>query len=425
MRVVGIVSEYNPFHTGHLYHLEQVKNRLAPDGIICVMSGNFVQRGEPAIVNKWARAEMALSHGVDLVLELPALYAVRSAYWFAKGGVESLYRTGIVTHLACGVENDDLDGLARTAQRLTHETPAFRRNLRIALQQGLSFPRARAHALALELDGLAPLWSRPNNTLALAYLRILREQNIPLQPVLIKRKGSGYMAGDLPAAATLLPSATAIRKSLLTGRDSWEHALAGIDNFLPPAAAAVLHREFMQGRGPVSFDDLAPHIMTLLRRSSEEDLRQIVEVSEGLETRILKAAQQTADLKDLLERIKTKRFTYTRLQRFLIHLLLNYTADQNVLLSSGPPYLRVLGFTARGRELLREIKVKAALPVIIKGAHSRKFCSRDRAFRVFWQTDVQATNLYTLLMSSPEERIGNLDYFKGPVRCEQFSSPTD
>ena len=413
MSVAGIISEYNPFHNGHLYHLEQVKNSLRPDGIICVMSGNFVQRGEPAIFDKWARAEMALSNGVDLVLEMPVLYAVRSAYWFARGGVESLYRTGVVTHLAFGVEDDDMEGFTRAVHVLTRETPAFRQNLRASLQKGCSFP-ARAEALTLELKEHASLWNSPNNILGLAYLRILRELNIPLQPFLIKRRGSGYLAENLSAA--LLPSATAIRKKLLQQRDNYEQALPEIKDFIPAAAYQVICREVTQGRGPVSFEDLSSQVMTLLRRSCKEDLRQIVDVSEGLETRILKAAQLTTELRSLLETVKTKRHTYTRLQRFLIHLLLNYTVDKGAFLTLDPPYLRVLGFTSRGRELLKQIKAKAALPVITKGAHTRKLCLQDDVFRSFWQMDVLATNLYTLLFPSPEQRTGNLDYLKGPAR---------
>lgn len=414
MDVIGIISEYNPFHLGHLYHLEQVKEKVKHARTVCVMSGNFVQRGEPALVIKWARAEAALASGVDLVLELPALYAVRSAYWFARGGVETLWRTGVVTHLSFGVENDDIGGLTAAAGLLSNETPSFRRFLRAALKKGYSFPRARAEALSQELEVSSSLWSSPNNILALTYLQILQELDISFVPVPIRRTGSGYLQEDLESS--LLPSASAIRRALLMNPGFTVYtALDKIKEFLPPATFGVLEREFSAGRGPVSLTNLAPQLMTLLRRSVRTDLQKTVDVTEGLESRLLKAAQLTADLDEYLALVKTKRFTYTRLQRFLIHLLLDYTDEKAAYLTSGPPYLRVLGFTARGRELLKQIKSKSTLPVITKGAHAYKFHGQSGTFRAFWDTDVVATNLYTLLFPSPPERKGNLDYFRGPV----------
>jgi len=413
MSVIGIISEYNPFHHGHLYHLDQAKNEINPAGVICIMSGNFVQRGGPALVNKWSRAEMALASGVDLVLELPVLYATRSAYWFARGGIESLYRTKVVTHLAFGVENDDAGKLTRAARHLTFETADFRRNLKDGLEKGYSFPRARARALSLELPTSASLWSNPNNILGLTYLQVLQELCIPMEPVLIKRKGSGYLEQCLNNS--LLPSATAIRNTLRKRPGLYLQTLPEIKEFLPQASFEILYREFSQGRGPVFLENMAPQVITLLRRSTKKDLQQIIDVSEGLENRLLKAAQETADLNDFLQLVKMKRFTYTRLQRFLVHLLLNYTIERESFLSNGPPYLRVLGFTSRGRELLRQIKSKTSLPLITKGAHSRKHCCHSEIYRAYWEMDVLATNLYALLLPSENERKGNLDYLRGPV----------
>ncbi len=414
MSIVGIIAEYNPFHLGHLYHLHEAKKRINASGIICVMSGHFVQRGEPALVNKWARAEMALAGGADLILELPVLYACRSAYWFARGGIETLYNTGLVTHLAFGVETEEPDYLAKAASLLAQETPSFKKYLKTFLNSGLSYPTARAQALTQELTCPSVLWEKPNNILGLTYLQVLEEMHISLKPLYIKRKGSAY--ADRNLIEGLFPSATALRNSLQnTTADCISQKLQAIKEFLPESTYKILTREIQIGQGPIMFDNLSPIILTLLRRSSKEYLSSLIDVREGLENRIYKVCQQTGTLKDFLIQLKTKRFTHTRLQRLMIHLLLDYTKAKENYIYKGPPYLRVLGFTDQGRELLKEMQKKATLPIITKGAHSQKLCQQNETFRLFWEMENLSTNLYTLLYPAPHQRKGNLDYLISPI----------
>ncbi|MDD4048538.1 MAG: nucleotidyltransferase family protein, partial [Clostridia bacterium] len=168
MNILGIISEYNPFHNGHLYHLNEAKKLTNAKGVVCVMSGNFMQRGEPALVNKWARAKMAINNGVDLVFELPVLYATQSAYWFAKGGIETLAATGIVSHLAFGVEATNPSALSDIAQILAKEPVQYQNTLKQYLKEGLSFPQARAQALSKEISFDKQLLETPNNVLAIS-----------------------------------------------------------------------------------------------------------------------------------------------------------------------------------------------------------------------------------------------------------------
>ena len=413
MSIIGIIAEYNPLHKGHLYHLQEAKKRTAAQGVVCVLSGNFLQRGEPALVNKWARAKMALQNGVDLVFELPVLYATHSAYWFARGGIATLAQTGIVSHLAFGAETANLPLLQEIAALLATEPPSYRRRLQQLLQEGLSFPQARIKALPPELSGHAELLQSPNNILALTYLQILQEQELSLNPVLIKRQGSGYL--DISLQKNTFPSAAAIRQHLTANPTQFLTALQELTAFLPPATSKILEDEYTRGQTPLALDQLTPQLLTLLRRTTSKELQQIVDVSEGLENRINKIALQTTDLPEFLARLKTKRFTYTRLQRFLIHLLINYTKEQERCLQNNPPYLRLLGFTPAGQELLKEIQKKSHLPLITKGAHIHKYLQNNPTIRCFWEMDVRATNLYTLLYPNPATRKGNLDYLQNPV----------
>lgn len=432
MPTLGVIAEYNPFHQGHLYHLETAKQRVPGAAVIAVMSGSFVQRGEPALVHKWARAETALAGGVDLVFELPVLYAVRSAYWFARGALETLRQTGLVTHLTFGAECGDAELLKQASAVLADEPPSFSAALKAALKKGFSYPRARGEALDdyfnqtdhtdrtdyTDRTGQPDVFRQPNNILGLNYLRVLAELNYPLLPIIVARQGSAYHREDIGASG--FASATALRLHLLgktASSRSGDHLsrLADLRGLLPEHTYTVLGREFQNGRGPVSWDDLALPIMTILRRSKKEDLTALIDVTEGLENRILKLAQQCTSPQEFLAALKTKRYTYTRLQRFLIHLLLNYSSVLENLLPGGPPYLRVLGFTPRGQRLLREIKKKSVVPIITKAAHAKKHASSDPRFYAFWEMDALAANLYTLLYPNESLRRGNPDLYTGPV----------
>lgn len=413
MSNIGIIAEYNPFHNGHLYHLNKAREAIEASGTICVMSGNFTQRGEPALFNKWARAEMALKAGIDLVLELPALYATKSAYWFARGGVETLVSTGLVSHLAFGVEDADPKALSEAAERLAQESPAFKKEIAVNLKGGMSYPRARALALNKEFQGSDSLLDKPNNILGISYLQVIKEKQLPLIPLYIKRQGANYH--DIHLNSSPYPSASSIRHQLENDPKSISKIKEAFGLHLPESTLDIIEREINLGKGPVFLRDLDLVIMTLLRRTSKNDIKNIIDVTEGLENRIKDAVSASGNLQELLSALKTKRYTYTKLQRFLIHLLLNYNKDMEAYLMVGPPYLRVLGFTKKGKSLLFEMKKTATCPLIIKTSHIKKHLNNNM-INAFWNTEVLASDIYALLFSSEHEKNGGQDYLKGPVR---------
>lgn len=412
MSVTGIIAEYNPFHNGHLYHLNQAREASGASALVCVLSGNFTQRGEPAVFNKWARAEMALRAGIDLVLELPVLYATRSAYWFARGGVETLFATGLVSHLAFGVECDNPGALLDVAKFLAEENLDFKNTLREYLKKGLSYPKARALSLEALRGKSGPLLDKPNNILGITYLQVIQERNLPLQPVFIQRQGAGYLEQELDPGQ--YPSARALRHKLANCPLKMQELANSFSRYLPPTSLEIIQREMSSGKGPVFFRQLELLLLALLRRSSQSGLAGIVDVNEGLENRILEAARKAATIEEFLLALKTKRYTYTKLQRFLIHLLLNYTKDLENCLEAGPPYLRILGFSPKGRVLLSKMKDTASCPIIVKTAHLKGHLENQR-IKAFWEAETRSTDIYSLLYSSPEARMGAADFRTGPV----------
>jgi len=405
MRVTGIIAEYNPFHLGHLYHLKQAKEISKSEGVIAIMSGSFLQRGEPALVDKWARTEMALKAGVDLVLELPVVFSCRSAYRFAQGGVKSLAATGILTHLAFGAETNNLQGLRAVARKLNNENDTFGETLGNFLDLGYSYPKSRTLTLERQLvnnDFVLSELDSPNNILAIAYLRVLEQLDCRIEPVTVQRIGSFH--AQQPELG--IASATAIRKLIENNDRSWLE-------YVPPPVGQILLREFKKGKGPVTLKALDQSILAVLRRMKIEEIKKIIEVSEGLENRLWELTRQTGNVEELLAKLKTKRYTYTRLQRLLIHAYLNFTQD---LSTEEPEYLRVLGFNTQGKELLRLIKKYSQLPVITKFAQGYREVSEQG--RKILDLEIVATNLYNLAFSNPEYRLGQQDFYRSPIIIE-------
>ncbi len=397
MEVTGIVAEYNPFHLGHQYHLRQTRAAREADGVIAVLSGCFTQRGEPALFDKWTRAETALRGGVDLVLELPVAFAVRSAGHFARGAVRTLEACGVVTHLSCGVETAEPQALEHAARLLAEEPPAFRAALRRALDAGGSYPAALAYAL--ETQGAAALLDAPNDLLALHYLQSLYRDGSSIVPVLVARRGS-HGAADTPAAADGYASAAAVRRMLLAGDSAWQR-------HVPASTAEILLRQLRAGIRPLCIEDFAQILLALLRRATPERLAQIIEIREGLEHRILAAAQDASTIGALCAAAKSKRYTYTRIQRALLHLLLNFTAEYD---RDAPAYLRVLGFNETGARILKAMRKKAQLPVLIRPARQRALL--DGSGRLLLELDARATDLYFVPLGAP----CGADFRRAPVR---------
>ncbi|MDI3534539.1 MAG: hypothetical protein PWQ82_904 [Thermosediminibacterales bacterium] len=416
MKVVGLIAEYNPFHNGHLYHLKKTKKITEADFTICVMSGNFVQRGEPALVDKWARTKMALSAGIDLVIELPVCYAVGSAETFAFGSIKTLEATGVVDSICFGSESGDLRILKDISKVLLTEPPEFIDILKKELKKGLVYPKARELALKYFfesyksidtqiLTNLIDTIKKPNNLLGIEYLKALSRLNSNITPLTIKRISN---RNDCDFIKGKITSASKIRSQILLRK---KLTLKTLD-YLPEFSQKVLLQEFKKGKGPIGMDDLTALMLGILRKSSLEQLRCYRDVSEGLENRILRFSKNSTTIHELLMAIKTKRYTLTRLQRILIHILLGikqeYLADFDE--NGGPRYLRILGFSSRASTLLKAIKKKSELPVIVKTAHYKKI--QDHILHKMIYFDLLSSDIYSLFFKNPFYRKGGIDFYK-------------
>ncbi|WP_026475960.1 nucleotidyltransferase [Alkaliphilus transvaalensis] len=416
MKVLGLITEYNPFHNGHLYHLQESLKVSNATHSIAVMSGNFLQRGEPALLHKWARAKMAVSAGVDLVLEIPTLYACATAEHFAYGSVKLLDETGIVDALCFGSEEGNLKGLQLISDVLVYSPEAFKCYLQSYLQQGLSFPVARENALKdyfnkagnfseEETRQLHSIIKNPNNILSIEYLKALKRINSKILPHTILRVKAGYHSTDI---SSNIASATAIREHLK--RKVPLEELMGV---IPVSTYSVLRDSFKDAIGPIFSHQYQQSIMTLIRRSSLDDLRNIPDVNEGLENRIKECGLTSNDYGELLENIKSKRYTLTRIQRILMHLLLNISKSDfdKIHQQGGPQYIRVLAFNDKGRELLRLMKDKARLPVINKLSH---YIPQNEAATKMLEIDVRATDLYHLGVKNSDLALQQQDFLQTP-----------
>jgi len=413
LRTVGLIVEYNPFHNGHLYHVQQSVKQTGAAATVAVMSGNFLQRGEPALLDKWARAEMALAGGCDLVIELPIAYATQPAEWFAYGAVSLLEATGVVDTLCFGSESGDLDGLAQIAELLADEPSRFRELLRPLLLEGRSYPAAYAEAAMAYMSeqGIArdrlPDLSSPNNTLGLHYLMALQRIGSAIRPYTVLREKAGYHQADITDRR--IASATAIRKLLANG-----DALDAIAPYVPASTLRILQREWDAGRAPVSWQSFAQHLLHTLAVSQPERLADLHGMTEGLQHRLLGALPRLAntDFETLLAAIKTRRYTRTKLQRVLLSVLLGHAADEltPARLGAGVSYIRVLGFSSAGQALLAQMRRQARLPVLMSAA-------RPPAELPYLALDVQASAVYALAQRRPDGQAMYRDYLLPPIRA--------
>lgn len=411
MAVLGIVAEFNPFHNGHQYLLKQAKDQIQPSAVICVMSGHFTQRGEPAMCSKWARAEMALQAGIDLVIELPFCFAARSAYYFARGALLTLHQTGVVSHIAFGSESGRLDSLTSVAQLLAAETEAYRSLLKSHLAQGLSFPVARSRAIQKVLPDpeVESLLRGSNNILGIEYLHVILEEKLPLVPITIRRQGPTYHSTELDAYA----SASAIRQA--AGNEALYQLISPT---MPLLSWDIMQREVAIGCAPVLSNALEQSILFSLRRIAKADLAKIYEITEGLENRIKDAARTCTTLDSVRHRIKSKRYSLTRIDRVLLYALLSLSKVQiDSFDRTGPQYLHILGFSSKGQKILQSVKNKSSLEVLSRGKDvARVLNDSDHPAAQMLALDVLATDIYSLLFPNPLKRAAGLDFATPPVR---------
>ncbi len=427
MKVLGIVVEYNPFHNGHLYHLDSARKLVNPDYTMAVMSGNFTQRGEPAVINKFSRAEIALKAGVDLVVELPFLYAVQDAGGFAFGAVGILHRSGVVTDIVFGSESADEEFLREVAYVL-HEQPwRYQELLHVKLKKGLSFPNARKEALVeyfKENGGLNPERVRfienSNDILGVEYVRALLRYDSSIKFHPIKRIGARYREIEFKGEYS---SATAIRELIK------KKEFDSVKKAVPEFSYEIVMKEINKGRGPIFWEDMDKVFMYKLRLMDREDFENIYGFVEGLDKRFSVFSKSSCDIKELVENVKSKRFTFTRIRRLMIYALFNIKKDlMEVVNEKGPQYIRVLGFTEKGRKLLSYMKKRSLLPIIstpslykkilLSQEEAPEFFDEDLAVRMFGY-DIKATNVYSLFYPKKEMRCGEEDlktkviYLKG------------
>ncbi len=371
MKTVGITAEYNPFHNGHLYHLQRSRELTGADCTVVVMSGNFTQRGEPAVIDKWARAEMALLAGADLIVELPVPYAMGSAEFFAYGAVKLLDSLNTVDFICFGSEAGNIKKLSDVAEMLVDEPDDYRSALRNLLSEGLSFPAARQKAISqyarekFGKDALSSTLKSPNNILGIEYLKALLRLNSKITPVTIGRLGSSYNSTELSGEYS---SATSIRKVLKT--NTWHYARKLLEFSMPARTLSILEREIELGRGPVFPSDFEDVIISLLRRMPNDMIKKLPYMEDGLENRFSAAAGKAGTLEELMQLVCTRRYTATRIQRILFSLLIGLNKEKFDHFNSlgGPAYIRILGFSPTGRYLLSKIRGKTKLPVVTKTA---------------------------------------------------------
>lgn len=417
MNVVGIIAEYNPFHNGHLFHLEHAKKICNAEYVVCVMSGHFLQRGEPALFDKWSRAKMAVSAGADLVCELPFAFACRSAGMFAEGGVKLLAATNLVTHLCFGSEADSLNELKEISALLCQETALFRELLLNNMQMGLSYPTARSKAiqayyrisypqLAADVERII---ASPNNILGIEYLNALSRSQSAIQPMTVKRHQANYHDQTLSGS---IASATAVRAEFIKKGLSVE-----LQKTVPNTTIQVMCQCMKEQLGPVLPDSFSLMILSALRRMHPDQLSCLAEVTEGLEYKLKNTANLATNQEELLTSLKSKRYTRTRLQRILSYLLLNFTKELATEFdAAGPCYIRILATSKKGQDLLRIMKESSTLPIIHRAAEftSSNHFHPATTLEKMLQLDIRATDLYVLGGSVP--RRGGLDYLTNIVR---------
>lgn len=413
MKVTGIIAEYNPFHNGHLYQLTEARKKTDADFIIVVMSGDFMQRGTPAIINKWERTRMALSGGADLVLELPCVFATASANVFALGGISLLARTGVVTDLCFGAETDSITDFLTLAKFLNEEPDFFKNALKDELKTGISFPAARSSALSAEASlplSSEKLLSSPNNILGIEYCKALFSLSSSIKPHIIKREGSGYNDREVNKQDRFA-SASAIRTVLLNpskGRSS-----SDLSSFLPASSLDIL-KNSKNKQAFLSENDFSLLLHYQLLREMDFGFSSYSDVSKDLSNRIKNRISGFTSWSDFALSLKTKELTYTRINRALTHILLGITDDKFLFAKSNLPlYLRILGFSKNASLLLSSIKHNSSIPLISKLADAKNSLS-DASYDML-KADIFASDVYRTVKTAKTGQNDPNEFKQSPI----------
>lgn len=414
MKITGFITEYNPFHNGHLYHMEQAKQLTGADYTVALMSGSHVQRGEPAVFDKYTRTKMALSAGVDLVLELPAAFSTASAMEFASYGISLFTALGAVDSVVFGSECGSLAPLQAAAELLSEETPEFRSALQQYIKSGMTYPQARAAAL----DGqeLEALLSSPNNILGIEYLRAAQRLKSHLSFYTVRREGSHYHENCILADSSF-PSASALRQELkkeaaLSASSSTIQTAKSFSGLIPDSCLPLLKDEI-----PVFADDyslLLQDQILRLQAVKNEEMPDIADFSPEFLARLKKSGPWPASYTERVQNLKSRQFTYTRISRALLHLLLDiHTRDIEQWKAEGyAPYARILGFRRESALLLKELKKHSSIPFINKTADAPK-CLSASALRMLEQ-EIRVSHLYQSVKVQKDGQFRN-EYTEGVI----------
>lgn len=396
MVATGIIAEFNPFHAGHSYIIEEARRETKADTIVVVMSGNYVQRGEPAFMNKYTRAHMALQNGADLVIELPTITSLGSASYFAMGGIKTLDALK-VNHLCFGSENGNIHNFNNICDLFFEAKDTLDGLIRHKVQSGVSYPAARQWAMEQYLEtalsssdpalkNLNDFMTKPNNILGLEYLFEIKNQHCEIIPHTIKRMGSSYHDTEIDASGDFV-SASALR---LTLKENSEVFYANI-----PESCVDTAREYFDQYEPMSIDDFTDIILYKLQEIKLQRIKNpdfsvnIADLKETLLNKLLHHVDQVHSATKLIESVKSKDLTYTRISRALMHLVLNITNEEYEQHKNEPcPYLRVLGFNDNGQQYLSSIKKTTECPIIVKPADYKKLL----------ENDLYASNLYNMIL---------------------------
>lgn len=380
MKAVGVVVEYNPFHNGHYYHIKQSKNKTGADVVIAVMSGHFLQRGEPALVDKWHRAKMALLSGVDIVIELPYVFATSKAETFANGAIQLLSAMNCET-FAFGSEDGNIEPFQNTFLLLQEFRTEYNELIKQFMSSGNSYPKSLFEAYEQLKQKRPQLYidlSQPNNILGYHYIEAVHTLKSSIKPVTIQRVQAGYH-DDIKLDSSIA-SATGIRKALFESS-----SLNEITQYVPKTTYDQLVQWQSTYHQFVNWEAFWPLLRFTITRYVPKDLTQFADVSEGIEYALVKYAKISDTFTDFMNHIKSKRYTWTRLQRMLTHIFTGITKEQLHQFHS-PSYIRLLGMTVKGQQYLSEGKKDFHLPLISRVAQTKD---------LLLQMDIRATEIYT------------------------------
>ena len=390
MKTVGLITEYNPFHNGHAYHIEKAKILTGADRVIVIMSGDFVQRGAPAIMPKHLRAESALLSGASLIIELPVCFATGSAEYFAQGSISLLNQLGCIDSICFGSECGDLHLLKEIAQILADEPIEYQTALKQALKEGASFPAARQEALNIYSDKYSEILASPNNILGIEYLKALAKIRSKMEPFTIKRIGAGYHDMDIDGQFS---SATAIRSDIYQLADvnssSESIPLTHIQTQVPSSCHELMKKNY-QTRYPVKADDFSLLLKAKLLSETAGSLSHYLDMSPELANRILRLRNDYLSFEQFCDLLKTKELTRSRISRSFIHVLLGITNDWLTAMKAPAPYARILGFRRDHADLLGILKRTSDIPLITSPARA---VLADTAYQML-ELDIYASDLY-------------------------------